>query len=91
MLDLPLILKINLESIRAISKRCGTAHHFNNKSHSPQDPHAFLQVQVIETINNSVSNECMELLWHREKWVSGKDGAPHGVGCGVPQKIYRPE
>ena len=61
--------KIHKSDIKTNKNRCGTARHFNNKCRSPQDPHAFLQVQLIETINNSVSNECNEeLLWHREKY-----------------------
>ena len=35
---------------------------FINKCRSLKDPHAFLQVQLFETINNSVSNECIEEL-----------------------------
>ena len=46
--------------------RCGTARHFNNKCSDNNNPHEFLQVQLIESVISDYDLEGK--LWEREKY-----------------------
>ena len=58
--------RVHKSDIKTNKDRCGTARHFNNKCRHPHNPHAYLQVQIIEQINTTSDSE--ETLWHREKY-----------------------
>ena len=58
--------RVHKSDIKTNKDRCGTAQHFNNKCRHPHNPHAYLQVQIIEQINTTSDSE--ETLWHREKY-----------------------
>ena len=52
--------------IKATKERCGTARHFNNICFERNNPHIFLQVQLIESVQKDVNLE--DKLQEREKY-----------------------
>ena len=48
--DFMAIFRILKSDIKTKKDRCGTARHFNNKCSVVQNPHRFLQVQLIESV-----------------------------------------
>ena len=65
-IDFKARFRIHKSDIKTQKDRCGTARHFNTKFSDVQNPHRFLQVQLIESV---VSNLVLEnKFWGREKY-----------------------
>ena len=47
--------RIRKSDIKTKKDRCGTARHFNNKCFDSSNPHIFLQVQLIESVQSDVN------------------------------------
>ena len=58
--------RIHKSDIKTSKDRCGTARHFNRKCTDVQNPHRFLQVQLIESVTSDLDHE--NELWEREKY-----------------------
>ena len=65
-IDFKARIRINKSNIKTKKDRCGTARHFNNKCSDVQNPHRFLQVQLIESVVSDLDLE--NKLWEREKY-----------------------
>ena len=65
-IDFKTRFRIHKSDIKTKKDRCGTARHFNNKCSDNNNPHKFLQVQLIESV---ISDDDLEgKLWEREKY-----------------------
>ena len=65
-IDFKARFRIHKSDIKTKKDRCGTARHFNSKCSDVQNPHRFLQVQLIESV---VSDSNLEnKLWERGKY-----------------------
>ena len=65
-IDFKTRFRIHKSDIKTKQDRCGTARHFNNKCSDNNNPHKFLQVQLIESV---ISDDDLEgKLWEREKY-----------------------
>lgn len=58
--------RLHKSDIKTKKYRCGTARHFNNKCSHTNNPHEFLQVQLIESVESD--NDLEEKLWEREQY-----------------------
>ena len=65
-IDFKARFRIHKSDIKTKKDRCGTARHFNNKCFDVQNPHRFLQVQLIESVVSDLDLE--NKLWEREKY-----------------------
>ena len=63
-IDFKARFKIRKSYIKTNKDRCGTSRHFNTKCSDFQNPHRFLQVQLIESVLNDLDLE--NKLWERE-------------------------
>ena len=73
---------IHKSNIKTKNNRCGTARHFNNKCRDSSNPNVFLQVQLIESVQNGVNLESN--LWEREKyWQCQLFTNTHGMNSGL--------
>ena len=64
-IDFKAIFRIHVSGIKTKKDRCDTTRHFNNKCFDVQNPHRFLQVQLIESVVSDLDLE--NNLWEREK------------------------
>ena len=65
-IDFKARFRIHKSDIKTKKDRCGTTSQFNTNYSDVQNPHRFLQVQLIESV---VSNLDLEnKLWEREKY-----------------------
>ena len=58
--------RIHKSEIRAKKDRCSTGRQFNNKCCDRRNPHIFLEVQLIESVQSDVNLEGK--LWEGEKY-----------------------
>ena len=65
-IDFKTRFRIHKSDIKTKKDRCGTARHFNNKCSDNNNPHKFLQVQLIESVISDYNVEGK--LWEREKY-----------------------
>ena len=65
-IDFKATFRIHKSDIQTTKDRCGTARHFNSKCSDVQNPHRFLQVQLIESVVSDLDLE--NKLWEREKY-----------------------
>ena len=65
-IDFKTRFRIHKSDIKTKKDRCGTARHFNNKCSDNNNPHKFLQVQLIESVTSDYDLEGK--LWEREKY-----------------------
>ena len=73
--------RIHKSDIKTKKDRCGTSNHFNEKCVSSPNIHGFLQVQIIEhVVNTTTNNKIDNILWSREKyWQSQLFTLTHGM------------
>ena len=77
-IDFKARFRIHKSDIKTKKDRCGTARHFNNKCFDVQNPHRFLQVQLIESVVSDLDLE--NKLWEREKyWQCQLFTNTHGI------------
>ena len=65
-IDFKARFRIHKNDIKTKKDRCSTARHFNTKCSDVQNPHRFLQVQLIESVVSDLDLE--NKLWEREKY-----------------------
>ena len=65
-IDFQARFRIHKSNIKTKKGRCGTTRHFNTKCSDVQNPHRFLQVQLIESVVSDLDLE--NKLWEREKY-----------------------
>ena len=65
-IDFKARFRIHKSDIKTKKDRCGTARHFNSKCSDVQNPHRFLQVQLIESVVSDLDLESK--LWEGEKY-----------------------
>ena len=65
-IDFKTRFRIHKSDIKTKKDRCGTARYFNTKCSDVQNPHGFLQVQLIQSVVSDVDLE--NKLWEREKY-----------------------
>ena len=65
--DFKATFRIHKSDIKIKKERCGTGRHFNSKCPDVQNPHRFLQVQLIESVVSDLDIE--NKLWEREKYL----------------------
>ena len=77
-LDFKSRFRIHKSDIKTKKDRCGTARHFNTKCTDSSNPHKFLKVQIIESVQNDYNLEGK--LWEREKyWQCQLFANTHGM------------
>ena len=64
-LDFKSRFRIHKSDIKTKKDRCGTARHFNTKCTDSSNPHKFLKVQIIESVQCDYNLEGK--LWERER------------------------
>ena len=65
-LDFKSRFRIHKSDIKTKKDRCGTARHFNTKCTDSSNPHKFLKVQIIESVQCDYNLEGK--LWERERY-----------------------
>ena len=65
-IDFKARFRIHKSNIKTKKGRCGTTKQFNTKCSDVQNPHRFLQVQLIESVVSDLDLE--NKLWEREKY-----------------------
>ena len=65
-IDFKARFRIHKKDIKTKKDRCGTARHVNTKCSDVQNPHRFLQVQLIESVVSHLDLE--NKLWERDKY-----------------------
>ena len=65
-LDFKSRFRIYKSDIKTKKDRCGTARHFNTKCTDSSNPHKFLKVQIIESVQCDYNLEGK--LWERERY-----------------------
>ena len=65
-IDFKARFRIQKSDIKTKKCRCGTARHFNTKCFDVQNPHRFLQVQLIESVVSDLNLK--NKLWEREEY-----------------------
>ena len=65
-IDFKARFRIHKSDIKTKKDRCGTTRHFNSKCSDVQNPHRFLQVQLIESVVSDLDLE--NKLWEKEKY-----------------------
>ena len=65
-IDFKVRFRIHKSGINTKKDRCDTGKHFNTKCSDVQNPHRFLQVQLIESLVSELDLESK--LWEREKY-----------------------
>ena len=58
--------RIYKSDIKTKKDRCGTARHFNTKCTDSSNPHKFLKIQIIESVQCDYNLE--RKLWERERY-----------------------
>ena len=77
-LDFKSRFRIHKSDIKTKKDRCGTARHFNTKCTDSSNPHKFLKVQIIESVQCHYNLEGK--LWERERyWQCELFAATHGM------------
>ena len=56
--------RLHKSDIKTKKDRCGTTRHFNNKCCDSSNPHKFIQVQLIESVQSDMEGK----LWERKKY-----------------------
>ena len=59
--------RLHKSEIKTKKDRCGTARHFMNKCKHPTNPHGYLKVKLIESIDEA-SSDLENDLWNRERY-----------------------
>ena len=72
--DFMAIFRIRKSDIKTKKDRCGTARHFNNKCSDVQNPHRFLQVQLIESV---VSHLDLKISFGKRRNTDNVDPPTH--------------
>ena len=62
-IDFKVRFRIHKSDLKTKKDRCGTARHFNTKCSDVQNPHKFLQVQLIESVVSDCGLE--NKLWEK--------------------------
>ena len=65
-IDFKARFRLHKSDIKTKKDRCGTARHFNNVCFDDKNPHKFLQVQLVESIQSDVDLDGK--LWERERY-----------------------
>ena len=65
-LNVKIRYRIHTSDIKTKKDRCGTARHFNTKYTDSSNPHTFLKVQIIESVQCDYNLEGK--LWERERY-----------------------
>ena len=65
-IDFKARFRIHKSDIKTRKDRCDTGRHFNRKCSDVQNPHRFLQFQLIESVVSDLDLE--NKLWEREKY-----------------------
>ena len=77
-LDFKSRFRIHKSDIKTKKDRCGTARHFNIKCTDSSNPHKFLKIQIIESVQCDYNLEGK--LWKRERyWQCQLFTNTHGV------------